>query len=225
MNFLKNILKSPIVRKSLSNKGSTNSIEKQDLPFTLDEERNEQKRTIVDQDYDIEDIFSQLVLAKKVSLPEKTADDREKLTLFLPLDEVLLYTYLPDENMGLYDIPKSKKFDMKIELRDYKTFAFIYFRDHLEEFLNYVDEKFETILYSTGEKKYVDKILDSLQLESVFRHRLYQENCHLYQNPKEDKYEYLKDINLITNRSLKRKVLLETSTLNLVISPDNSKSI
>jgi TFIIF-interacting CTD phosphatase-like protein len=228
MNFLKNIFKSQgninssIVGNNVLKSAKT-KILKQDLPFTIEEERKEETRTIVDEDFDIEDIFSNLVLNKSVSLPEKAAEDSNKLTLFLPMDEILLYTYLPDENMGLYDIPKSKKFDLKIELKDYKTFAFIYFRDHLEEFLNFVNEKFETILYSTGERKYVDKIIGSLELETVFRHRLYQENCHLYKNPREDKYEFLKDINLITNRSLKRKVLLETSTLNFVLSPDNSK--
>jgi TFIIF-interacting CTD phosphatase-like protein len=140
------------------------------------------------------------------------------------MDEVLFYSYLPDENMGLYDMPKFKEYDIRLELPDYKTFAFIYFRDHLEEFLNFLDEKFEPILYTTGEKIYIDILMNNFDPNKVFRHRLYQEDCHLFKNTKENVVEYMKDINMFTNRSIKRKVLLETSPLNFVLSPDNSKN-
>jgi TFIIF-interacting CTD phosphatase-like protein len=60
---------------------------------------------------------------------------------------------------------------------------------------------------------------------NVFKHRLYQEDCHLYKNVKDNIVEYLKDINLFTNRSLRRKVLIDSTPLNFLLSPDNGDFI
>jgi hypothetical protein len=77
----------------------------------------------------------------------------------VPLDDFLIYTYIPDANLGLYDSPKFEKFHFQIDLPESKTMAYIYIRDHMIEFMEYLDLHFEPILYSTGEKLYVDKVL------------------------------------------------------------------
>jgi TFIIF-interacting CTD phosphatase-like protein len=220
MNFFKKLLKNNSLT-SLSNKTS-NITQMNNNIFRSDESNSFLLRTIIDDEMNNEDVFSKLSVIAKSKLPPKSNEDKDKLTIFIPMDEVLLYSYIPDENMGMYDMPKFKDYDMRIELTEYKTFAFIYFRDYLEEFLNFIDEKYEPILYTTGEKFYVDKIMNTIDVNKIFRHRLYQEDCHLYKNTKESVVEYLKDINQFTNRSLKRKILIETSTLNNVLSPDNS---
>lgn len=220
MNFFKKLLNN----NSLPNKTSNiTQISKNILKSN--ETNSSLLRTIIDDNMNNEDLFSKISIRANSKLPPKSNEDKNKLTLFVPMDEVLFYSYIPDENMGMYDMPKFKEYDMRIELTEYKTFAFIYFRDYLEEFLNFIDEKFEPILYTTGEKFYIDKIMNSIDVNKIFRHRLYQEDCHLYKNTKESVVEYLKDINQFTNRSLKRKVLIETSTLNNILSPDNSNSI
>jgi TFIIF-interacting CTD phosphatase-like protein len=118
-------------------------------------------------------------------------------------------------------MPKFRDYDIRLDLPEYKTFCYIYLRDYFDEFMNYIDENFEPILYTTGEKQYVDKIMKEIDPNNVFKYRLYQEDCHLYKNHEDNVVEYLKDINLFTNRSLKRKILLEHSPLNFVLSPDN----
>jgi TFIIF-interacting CTD phosphatase-like protein len=183
-------------------------------------------RTLIDDDLGYEDIFNKLVYkanCKKTQLPEQSIDKKGKISLFIPMDEVFLYSYMPDENLGMIDMPKFKDYDIKIELQEYKTFAFIYLRDYLEEFLTYIDDKFEPILYTTGEKLYVDKIMNEIDPNRLFIHRLYQEDCHLYKDDKQNTAEFINDINLFTNRSLKRKLLIDFSSLNFVFSPDNSK--
>jgi TFIIF-interacting CTD phosphatase-like protein len=179
-------------------------------------------RTIIDTDVNYEDIFSNFVYKSKSSLPEQSEEYKGRITLFIPLDDVLLHSFVPDENLGMSEMPKYRDYNFRIELNDYKTFAFLYYRDYLEEFLHYIDQNFEPILYSTAEKIYVDKIMDLIDPNKIFPYRLYQEDCHLYKNSKQNVAEYLKDINLFTNRNLKRKILLEFSPLNYILSPDNS---
>jgi TFIIF-interacting CTD phosphatase-like protein len=222
MNFIKTLFKSG--NKSLTQNiaNQFTNIQKQESVMGDYTDNAFLLRTLIDDSFKSEDLFSSITQVANSRLPEQSKEDTGKLTIFIPMDEILFHSYLPDENMGLYDMPKFKEYDLRIELADYKTFAFIYFRDNLEEFLNFLDEKFEPILYTTGEKIYIDKIMNTLDPNKIFRHRLYQEDCHLYKNTKENVIEYLKDINQFTNRSLKRKVLIEYSPLNFVMSPDNS---
>jgi len=226
---MRKFLKS-LIRKVNNNNNSTNNLEKispnitkVDYNINNNSEPNFLLRTIIDSHMNHEDIFSKILKKSFPKLPEQSEQDRGKITLFVPMDEVLFYTYIPDENLSMFQMPKFKEYDMRIDLVDYKTFAFIYYRDYLEEFLNYIDNKFEPILYSTGDKLYVDKIMNEIDPNKIFRHRLYQDDCHLFKDNSQDMAEYLKDINLFTNRSLKRKVLIDFSPLNYTISPDNSK--
>jgi TFIIF-interacting CTD phosphatase-like protein len=180
-------------------------------------------RTIIDNESNHEDIFSNLSQIANSSLPDQQGEYKGRISLFIPLDEVLLFSYIPDENLGMHEFPKYKEYDYRIELTDYKTFAFLYYRDYLAEFLNYIDDNFEPILYTTGDQLYVDKIMNLIDPNKIFPYRLYNKDCHLFKNSGQNAVEYLKDINLFTNRSIKKKILIEFSPLNYVISPDNSK--
>jgi TFIIF-interacting CTD phosphatase-like protein len=179
-------------------------------------------RTLIDNDPNSEDIFKHISYKAKSTLPAQSDEFKGKTTIFVPLDEVLLYSYIPDENLGLFDMPKFREYDYRIDLPEYKTFALIFLRDYYDEFLDFLQDNFEPILYTTGEKLYTDKLLSIVDPNNVFKYRLYQDDCHLYKNTKDNLVEYLKDINLFTNRSLKKKILIDYSALNFVLSPDNS---
>jgi len=180
-------------------------------------------RTIIDSEASHEDIFSNLSHISNSSLPDQQGEYKGKISLFIPLDEVLLFSYIPDENLGMHEFPKNKEYNYRIELTEYKTFAFLYYRDYLEEFLTYIDENFEPILYTTGDKFYVDRIMNLIDPNKIFPHRLFNTDCHLFKNSGQNVAEYLKDINLFTNRCITKKIFIEFSPLNFVISPDNSK--
>jgi TFIIF-interacting CTD phosphatase-like protein len=215
-----------ILKSQLNNIQPSQLIRKVENNFGKSQNQKSMIRAIIDDDLGYEDIFKHFINKPKSInplLPEQSYKDIGKVTLFIPMDEFLFYSYIPDENLGLFDLPKTKEYDLRIELTEYKTFSFIYFRDYLEEFLQFIDEKFEPILYTTGEKAYVDRLMDIVDTQQVFRHRLYQDQCHLYKNKTQNTVEYIKDINLFTNRSLKKKVLLESNIINWVMSPDNSK--
>ncbi len=207
----------------ISNSSNFHKISPSNQDQQDDEDPNTYLRTIIDNSLKHEDVFKNIIKYSNKRLPPQNEFDKDKITLFIPLDQVLVYTYIPDENMGMQGMPNFREYDLRVELPEYKTFAFVYYRDYLEEFLNYIDEKFEPILYATGEKSYVDKIMEVIDPNGVFRYRLYQDNCHLFKDFEQDHVQYLKDINLFTNRSLKRKLLIDYEFLNYTISPDNGK--
>jgi len=178
-------------------------------------------RTIVDESQAPEDIFKNLVRLADTKLPEKTDANKKKLSLFLPIDDVLLFSYIPDENFGMADLPKHREYNFRVELPENKTFAFVFLRDYFKEFIEFIHENFEPIIFSTGEKFYIDKILSIIDPEEKFQLRLYQQDCHLFKDDSQNYLEYLKDINMITNRPINKKILLDTSPFNYLLSPDN----
>jgi len=178
-------------------------------------------RTIIDESPLHEDIFKNIIRKANSKISEKPKYKENKTTLFLPVDDILLYTYIPDENFGMSEIPKHKDYDFRLELPEYKTFAYVFLRENFNEFVEFISENFEPVLYSTGEKTYVDKLMAVLDPGNVFDIRLYQQDCHLYKDASQNYLEYLKDINLFVNRSLKKKIMLDTSAFNYLLSPDN----
>lgn len=45
---------------------------------------------------------------KNVSIPDQKLEDKDKLTLFIEVDDVLLHTFICDENFGYISNPASK---------------------------------------------------------------------------------------------------------------------
>lgn len=182
-------------------------------------------RTIVDESPLQEDIFKNIIRISKSEIPAKPENKKDKISLFLPFDDILAYAYIPDENFGMSDLPKHRDYNFRLELPEYKTFAFVFLRDNIEEFLNFINENFEPILYTTGERNYIDKIMQVIDPSNIFKIKLYQQDCHLYKDSSQNHLEYLKDINLFTNRPLNKKLLLDTSAFNYLLSPDNGKYV
>ena len=74
--------------------------------------------------------------------------------------------------------PASKEPEYEILLEAERQPVLIYIRDHMDEFMKYLKdvkkEGVETILYSTGQKIYVDKLLAIIDhKKEVFQHVLY----------------------------------------------------
>jgi TFIIF-interacting CTD phosphatase-like protein len=207
--------------KLINNLQNKNLIKKVENNFNDFSSNKSMLRTIVDESPLQEDIFRHIIRKAVSKIPEKPEDKINKISLFLPLDDILLYSYIPDENFGMTEIPKHKDYDFRLELPEYKTFAYVFLRENFCEFLEFINKNFEPILYSTAEKTYVDKLMAVVDPGNVFAIKLYQQDCHLYKDASQNYLEYLKDINLFTNRNLKKKILLDTSAFNYLLSPDN----
>lgn len=71
------------------------------------------------------------------------------------MDEVLLYVFSPDEYETYMSAPE-RDYDYLLEFKDYDTYLSIYKRPYLEEFLKYLRENTEPVLYCTGVRSYVE---------------------------------------------------------------------
>jgi len=104
--------------------------------------------------------------------------DKKPLTLFFELDDVFLNTFLCDENFGYMANPSAKDPEHEFFLAETRQPVLVYERDHMTDFLNFLksskQEGIESIVYSTGQKFYVDKLLEILDpRKDVFSHILY----------------------------------------------------
>ncbi|CAG9325153.1 unnamed protein product [Blepharisma stoltei] len=156
-------------------------------------------------------------------LGPQSAKDQGKLTVVLDLDETLGYVYHPEDVCGYQYQPDIKE-DAVIDLKTHKTQLFIYKRPHLQEFLELLDEHFEPILWSTGEKEYTDLVADVIDPKGIFRQRLYQDDCTYQRVWNYPQYEFLKDIRALRN-DVSRTVIIDDDWQGMYFQPDNYLNI
>jgi TFIIF-interacting CTD phosphatase-like protein len=124
-------------------------------------------------------IFKYLKMPQgNISLPPMRTKGDKPLTLYLELDDVFLHTFLCDENFGYMANPASKDPEHEFFLVESKTPVLVYLRDHMQEFIDYLKtarkDGVETVLYTTGQKVYVDKLLEIVDpRRELFQHFLY----------------------------------------------------
>jgi TFIIF-interacting CTD phosphatase-like protein len=85
------------------------------------------------------------------------------------MDEVLLYVFAPDEHEAYISQPM-QDFDFCVYYPDFDIYLNIYKRPYLKEFLEYLRENTEPILYTKGVKSYVDLVLKLVDPENTFKH-------------------------------------------------------
>lgn len=155
------------------------------------------------------------------------SSNKSALTLFLEIDDVLLNTFLCDENFGYMANPSAKDPDHEFFLKETRQPVLVYKRDNMSEFMEYlkkerIDGGIETILYSTGQKYYIDRLVEIIDPKrEVFQHFLYYNACYTFEKQDEDIHFLVKDISRFQNRDLKRSVLLDPRPINFIMTPEN----
>ena len=95
----------------------------------------------------------------------------------------------------------------------------------MHEFLSYLKgakPDMETILYTTGQAMYTDKLLKIIDPNrEVFDHVLYQNACYSFVKEDEDIHFLIKDISRFKNRNIRRSILADSKPLNFLMTPDN----
>ena len=84
---------------------------------------------------------------KNVKIPD--LKDSNKLTLFMELDEVLLHTFICDENFGYIANPAAKDPEHEFFMEEIRQPVLVYMRDHWQEFVSYLKEN----------EKYIDPVI------------------------------------------------------------------
>ena len=95
----------------------------------------------------------------------------------------------------------------------------------MSDFLNYLKNAkpaVETIVYTTAERGYTEKLLKIIDPERViFDHVLCQNACYSFIKEDEDIHFYVKDISRFKNRDIQRSLLADPRPLNFLMAPEN----
>jgi len=157
-------------------------------------------------------------------LPQKDIKDHDKLTVVMEMDEVLLYVFYPDEHEGYLQSPL-RDYDHLLEFKKYDTYLSIYKREYLDDFMAYLKENTEPVLFCTGEQEYIDLVMSVIDKDrQVFKHRIYQDGCSRIAYAEEDVYDFVKDLDRL-GRDLSKTVLIDAKPFVFWANPDNAVPI
>lgn len=163
------------------------------------------------------------VISKRKNLEQKKS--KKKLTVYLELEGIIYQSFTPHFNEGYIYQPK-RKYDEYLEYKDNsenKMYLInLYLRPHYKEFLNYLKENTETILYTYTQKFYTDQILNKLGNENFdfIKDRFYQEDCGILK-VEEDGLDDLVKIIDGNNRDEKKSVIIDNRFASQFFQPNN----
>jgi hypothetical protein len=90
---------------------------------------------------------------KNVQVPDLPPQDQHKLTVFMELDDVLLHTFICDQNFGYLGNPAVKDPDHEFFLEEIRQPVLVYIRDHCQDFMDYLktnQDSLDVIVYTSA---------------------------------------------------------------------------
>lgn len=149
--------------------------------------------------YPKKNFFKSEIERKKICLNDNLEN---KKTLILDLDETLVHADI-EFNYKYHD----EMLTFNREGTNEEILIPLILRPHLFDFLNYVSQFFEIIVFTASEKNYADAILNYIEKErKYFSKRLYRDSC-LFLQP----YLYIKDLDILSNRNLSNVIIVDNS--------------
>lgn len=140
----------------------------------------------------------------------KRAEDQEKKTLVLDLDETLVHSSFKPVANPDYIIP--------IEIDGKTVDVYVLKRPGLDQFMTTIGPKFEVVIFTASLSKYADPLLDLLDPDSFVRWRLFRDACCPWQG------NYVKDLNCL-GRDLADTIIVDNSPYSYVFQPFNAVPI
>lgn len=163
---------------------------------------------------------------KNVRIPNLPADEEHKLTLFMEVDDVLLHSFICDENFGYLSNPAAKDPEFEFLVPQINQPCLVYMRDNYKEFLEYLKKNqdwIDPVIYTTAMRPYADELLKILDPQrELFKTVLYQNACYIFEVKEEEILYLIKDISRFRNRDIRRSVLLDPRPVNYMMTPENS---
>jgi TFIIF-interacting CTD phosphatase-like protein len=164
-----------------------------------------------------------------VSVPDLPKGQEHKLTLYLELDDVLLHTFICDENFGYISNPAAKDPEYEFFIPEINQPCLVYMRDYWQDFMKYLKENediIDPIVYTNALQPYTKNLLNILDpKKEVFKTVLYQNACYIFEIKEEDLLLLIKDISRFRNRDIRRSVLLDPKPANFMMTPENAMPI
>jgi TFIIF-interacting CTD phosphatase-like protein len=145
----------------------------------------------------------------------------------MEIDDIILHTFLCDENFGYLANPSAKDPEHKFIMTENNQPVLVYERDYMHDFLDFLkkakaDGLIEPVVFSQGQEFYAKKLLEIVDPKAqIFEHRFYQNACYLFEHQAEDIKIFVKDVSRFRNRDLRRVVLLDPKPLTFMLCPEN----
>lgn len=133
-----------------------------------------------------------------------------KKTLILDLDETLVYSSLTPFAVKKCDF--SIKFSVGSNNLIYESYVLK--RPGLDDFLNYVKEKFEVAIFTASMKEYADAVINVIAPWIPVSHRFYRHHCSQINGI------FIKDLSKF-NRPINSIILVDDSNVALMINRSN----
>lgn len=151
--------------------------------------------------------------AKRVSLPKPLGYGNKKTAVF-DLDETLVHCCdnIDQENPDVVlpiTFPTGEVVSAGIKVRPYAR-----------ECLMETSKEFEVIIFTASHRCYADVVLDYLDPDNAYiHHRLYRDNCVTVEGI------FIKDLRILTNRSLRDMVIIDNAAYSFGYQLDNGVPI
>lgn len=144
----------------------------------------------------------------------------------MELDDVLLHTFICDENFGYIANPSSKDPEYEFFMEEIKQPVLVYMRNDWQKFIKYLKDNkdmIEPIIYTTALSPYTAKLMEIVDPKrEVFNTFLFQNACYIFEIKEENVLYLVKDISRFNNRDIKRSVLLDSKPINFMMTPENA---
>lgn len=135
----------------------------------------------------------------KALLPPPKSVNGPRVTLVLDVDETLVHSTFQPSPHVVYDKVLQVPSDGKVYTVSVK------FRPYLKDFLQFVCQRFEIVIFTASMRAYCDNLMDEIDPNfDLGRLRLFREHCTLCDR------SYVKDLHLL-GRDLKRTAIIDNS--------------
>ncbi|KAL3851437.1 hypothetical protein ACJIZ3_013319 [Penstemon smallii] len=131
-------------------------------------------------------------------------------TVFLDLDHTLVHS----TDARLYPPPEKYDFVVTSPNDETKVEFYVLKRPFVDEFLKFLSENFEIVVFTAGNKMYASAVIDQLDNRNLISHRLYRNSCTLING------RYVKDLSR-TGRDMKSVVLVDDNPDSYELQPEN----
>ncbi|XP_042041788.1 carboxy-terminal domain RNA polymerase II polypeptide A small phosphatase 1-like [Salvia splendens] len=146
------------------------------------------------------------LFTNKLPLPPPT--DPQKHTIFLDLDETLIHSTAAAP-------PERYDFVVRPVIDGQKTEFYVLKRPFVDEFLAYLSDRFEIVIFTAGIEEYASLVVDKLNWRNGISHRLYRDSCRAVDGM------FVKDLGE-TGRDLSRAVIVDDNPNSYQFQPENA---
>jgi len=143
-------------------------------------------------------------------LPSVAPQHVGRKCLVLDLDETLVHS--------AFKVIQQADFVVPVEIEYQWHNVYVTKRPGVDNFLKKMGQIYEIVVFTASLGKYVDPVLDKLDVHHVIAHRLFRESCYSY------KGNYVKDLSHL-GRPLADTIILDNSPASYIFHPNNAVPI